>query len=175
LPDTKIGAEPSHQRAVLALIRELRPGIVLSPYWNDRHPDHEGAGLLVRSACFYAGVASLGEDAPHRPHAVYYYMIHSPFEPSFVVDITPVWQQKLEILRTYRTQFLDEDADAVPTAISSPRFLEHHEARCIYFGAMIGASVGEPFLTFGPVPLDGLPRAANKPATTARHAPYKSF
>jgi bacillithiol biosynthesis deacetylase BshB1 len=157
LPDTKIGLEPSHLTTVIEIIRKTRPRSVLAPYWKDRHPDHENAGQLIREACFYAGVASTGRGRPHRPESMYYYMVHSPFEPSFVMDITPVWEQKCEILRAYRTQFFNEDPGMNPTAISNPEFLRYHEARCVYFGAMIGAAYGEPFFCSGPLPVRGLP------------------
>jgi len=161
LPDTGIGAGESHAVQVIELIRELRPRIVLAPYWHDRHPDHEAAGKLLRSACFYSGVASIGENEPFRPDRVFYYMIHSPFQPSFVVDISPVWEQKRNALKTYRTQFTREDPLMHPTAISDPGFMDYHEARCIYFGAMIGVRYGEPFFTRGPVCSDGFPGAGD--------------
>ncbi|MRR07906.1 MAG: bacillithiol biosynthesis deacetylase BshB1 [Deltaproteobacteria bacterium] len=157
LPDTKIGLEPSHQDTVIELIRAVRPRIVLAPYGKDRHPDHERAGQLVRAACFYAGVAGIGKGAPYGPEEVYYYMVHSPFEPSFVVDITPVWDEKCEALNAYRTQFSREDPDMRPTAISNPEFLRYHEARSVYFGAMIGVTYGEPFFCRGPLAASGLP------------------
>ena len=42
LPDSKIGENSNHSlSALIQLIRETRPRIVLAPYWEDRHPDHE--------------------------------------------------------------------------------------------------------------------------------------
>ena len=42
-------------RALLASkLRELRPRIVLAPYWQDAHPDHVAASSLVDAARFWA-------------------------------------------------------------------------------------------------------------------------
>ncbi len=175
LPDTGINAGEPHMIAVIELIRELKPRIVLAPYWHDRHPDHEAAGKLVRSACFYAGVASIGEKEPFRPDRVFHYMIHSPFPPSFIVDISPVWEQKKDALKVYRTQFSREDPLMHPTAISDPGFMDYHEARSIYFGAMIGVRYGEPFFTRGPVYADGFPGAGDPGARDCGPPIYQSF
>jgi len=161
LPDTKIGLEPSHQNIVIKFIRDIRPRIVLAPYGKDRHPDHERAGQLIRAACFYAGIASVGRGRPWRPESIFYYMIHSPIEPSFVVDVTSVWERKLAVINAYRTQFFNECPEMKPTAISNPDFLRYHEARGIYFGAMIGVTYGEPFFCAGPLAEKGLPGAGN--------------
>jgi bacillithiol biosynthesis deacetylase BshB1 len=175
LPDTKIGLEPSQQDTVIELIRGVRPRMVLAPYWKDRHPDHERAGQLIRAACFYAGVASIGRGRPYRPESIYYYMVHSPLEPSFVVDITSVWEKKCEILRAYRTQFFNEDPEMKPTAISNPEFLRYHEARCTYFGAMIGVTYGEPFFCAGPLAARGLLGVENTRPDKGGFPFYKSI
>lgn len=157
LPDTKIGLEPGHMQRVIAIIRETKPRIVLAPYWTDRHPDHENAGKLVQSACFYSGVASIGEGRPYRPEAVYYYMIHSPFDPVFVVDISSVWERKQEVLSAYASQFSARTPEAPRTALSASEFSANIEARAVYFGAMAGIKYGEPFFTPGPLAATALP------------------
>jgi N-acetylglucosamine malate deacetylase 1 len=157
LPDAAIGQDPEHRLAVVHLLRETRPRLVLAPYWEDRHPDHAAAGKLVREACFFAGVQKLGRGLPHKPERIYYFMLHYPFTPSFVVDITSVWPRKLEVLMAYASQFQANGAEP-ETALSQPEFLRSVEARSIWFGAMIGARFGEPFYCPGPVALDALPR-----------------
>ncbi len=175
LPDTGIGAERSHLHTVIDIIRQTRPRLVLAPYGQDRHPDHENASRLIREACFYAGVASMGEGRPHRPESVYYYMIHSPLEPSFVVDISSVWEKKLEIINTYQSQFFVGGDDKNPTAISNPQFLRYHEARCIYFGAMTGFAYGEAFFHQGPLPAKQLPLFENLRPGKDDPPTYKTF
>ncbi|MEW5959930.1 MAG: bacillithiol biosynthesis deacetylase BshB1 [Chloroflexota bacterium] len=161
-PDTKIGADPAHRPALIRLIRQTRPRLVLAPYWEDRHPDHRAAGALIREACFYAGVARMGEGAPHRPQQLFFYMIHSPFEPSFIIDVSPVWERRMAAVRAYQSQFYATEAGPA-TAISQPEFLRSLEARAIWFGALIGAAYGEPFFSQGPLPHKEFPGLDDSP------------
>ncbi len=171
LPDTAIGTDPTHRLSLIQLIRETRPRLVLAPYWKDRHPDHAAAGKLVQEACFFAGVSKVGAGRPHRPERVYYYMLHHPFSPSFVVDISSVWDRKMAVVAAYRGQFQAEDS-GVETALSRPEFMRFLEARAVWFGAMIGAAYGEPFLTPGPVPLRQLPGTGSPVRAQGALPPY---
>lgn len=154
LPDTHIGADPAHRLAAIELIRATRPRLVLAPYWQDRHPDHEAAGALVREACFYAGVSKMGHGSPHRPEQLCFYMIHTPFDPSFVVDVSAVWERRMAAVKAYASQFRPDESGP-PTALNRADFLRYIEARAIAYGAMIGVAYGEPFVLRGPVPLSG--------------------
>jgi bacillithiol biosynthesis deacetylase BshB1 len=156
LPDTEIGTDPTQRLPIIQLIRDMRPGLVLAPHSQDRHPDHEGASRLIKEACFLAGVSTVGTGHPHRPKQIYYYMIHTPFIPSLVVDISSVWERKMAVITAYQSQFKPKKGKS-PTAISRPDFLRFIEAQAIVFGAMIGASYGEAFYLSGPVPLRELP------------------
>ena len=174
LPDTQIGSDPAHKLAIIQLIRKTKPQIVLAPYWVDRHPDHEATGRLVREACFLAGVGKVGEGPPHRPGKICYYMISHPFEPSFVVDISSVWDRKVAAVSAYASQF-DPTREGPDTPISQPGFMDLIEGRSIWFGKMIGAAYGEPFFMPGPVPMRELPRAANNGASPNSMPPYSMY
>ena len=105
LPDSEIGTDPAHRLPIIQLIREMRPRVVLAPSERDRHPDHGAASKLVKEACFLAGVSKVGTGLPHRPEQIYYYMIHHPFSPSLVVDISSVWDRKMATVAAYQSQF----------------------------------------------------------------------
>ncbi|MCB0176197.1 MAG: bacillithiol biosynthesis deacetylase BshB1 [Anaerolineae bacterium] len=162
LPDGYIGADPAHRLPIIDIIRETRPRIVLAPFWEDRHPDHAAAGKLVREACFFAGVGKIGSGRPHRPESVYYYMLHHPFQPTFVIDIATVWARKQAAIAAYASQFQAID-DGPQTAISQTSFSRFLEARSIYFGAMVGAAHGEAFYSPGPIALNLFPEPVNAP------------
>lgn len=174
LPDTKIGADLAHRQAVIRLIRETRPHLVLAPHWQDRHPDHRAASTLVREACFYAGVAKMGTQPPHRPEELFYYMIHSPFEPSFVVDVSTVWERRTTAVWAYQSQF-QTDGEGPETALSRPEFQRFLEARAIWFGSMIGVAYGEPFFTIGPVALKKFPGVSDLKPSPALLPSYRAF
>ena len=174
LPDSEIGADPIQRLPLIQLIRDTRPRLVLVPYYQDRHPDHVAASKLVEEACFFAGVRKIGTGQPHRPERIYFYMIHRPFTPSFVVDISAVWERKIAAVTAYKSQF-QTDGSGLKTAISRPDFLRLVEARAIYFGAMIGAAYGEAFYLPGPVPLPGLPGLTKPPPPSGELPAYSMF
>jgi bacillithiol biosynthesis deacetylase BshB1 len=156
LPDGALGSDGSHRDAVVETLRELAPRVVLAPYWQDRHPDHEAAGRIVREACFFSGVAKYGPGPAHRPARVYWYMLHHVFEPSVVIDISPVWDQRRRLLEVYASQ-LDSNGDSAPSAINDGSFAEMLRARATWYGAMVGVGYGEPFHVAGPIGLRSLP------------------
>jgi bacillithiol biosynthesis deacetylase BshB1 len=145
LPDAAVGSEASHRPAIAALLRELRPHVVLAPADADRHPDHAATGRLVREACFEATLAEPGGVPGHRVGRLHHYPIHYAFEPSFVVDVSEVWERRMAVVRAYESQ-VDHPAGRNTTQIGAPEFLELLEARAVFYGAMIGARRGEPFL-----------------------------
>jgi len=174
LPDSEIGTDPSQRTPIIQLIRETRPRVVLAPYSQDRHPDHVGASRLVKEACFLAGVSKIGAGRPHRPDQIYYYMIHQPFTPSLVVDISSIWERKMAAVYAYQSQF-QPGGDGPQTAISRPEFLRFIEAQAIVFGAMIGAAYGEAFYQPGPVALRGLPGLGDAPKRLDELPSYRVY
>ncbi len=158
LPDGGLGQSREAIALVVDVLRDSSPRTVLVPNDVDRHPDHEEAARLVRRGCFEAGLGSVGNGALHRPAHQFSYMAHSPFDPSFVLDISEVWEQKQAAVTCYRSQF-SPDGGETATALSGAGFLEVLEVRARWFGALIGARHGEPYLCRGPVPLDELPGA----------------
>ncbi|HEX2912079.1 MAG TPA: bacillithiol biosynthesis deacetylase BshB1 [Chloroflexia bacterium] len=175
LPDTRIGHDPAHGLALVKAIREYRPRIVLAPYWKDRHPDHAATGKLAREACFYAGVRSVGEGTTYRPDRLYHYMLHEPFRPSFVVDITSAWTGKLAAIQAYQSQF-QAGVSGPATALSNPDFLNFIETRARYYGGLIGTTFGEPYFTKGPLALGFFPEATPaRPNDLERLSPYRPY
>ncbi len=137
----------AEEDALIEVLRDWRPEILLGPPASDRHPDHGRAHQLVADAAFYAGLARRGSGQPHRPGAVFSYMQHDPFEPAFIVDVTSVWDQKIAALAAYDSQLYQPDADRGEpmTRVSSPEYYLAIEGRARHFGQMIGAAYGEPF------------------------------
>lgn len=148
----------AEEDALVEVLRRWRPEILLAPPAEDRHPDHTRAHRLVTSAAFYAGLARRGAGSPHRPGAIYFYMQHYGFEPSFIVDVTATWDRKIEAMAAYGTQFYRSTDGAPPAAevepvtkIASREFALSVEGRARHFGQMIGAELGEAFLSHVPL------------------------
>jgi len=144
-----------HQLELVKILRKYQPTVVIGNAKHDRHPDHGRAAGLVVNACFLAGLSkvetSLNGVAQNafRPTAVYHYMQATHSEPDFVVDISDCFEQKLEAIRAYKSQFYHASADinAPQTFISSPEFMEFVKARAIHFGVPIGVKYAEAFTT----------------------------
>jgi bacillithiol biosynthesis deacetylase BshB1 len=154
--DGSFRAGPQEEDALIEALRRLRPELVFGPTPADRHPDHARAHRLVADACFYAGLAKRGPGPPHRPGAVFSFMQHDPFAPTFIVDVTSTWGRKIAALRAYRSQIHQADEphqpdDEPPTRVASPEFLRSIEGRARHYGLVIGVEFGEPY--WAPAPL----------------------
>lgn len=140
----------AEEDALIERFRAWRPDLILAPSVSDRHPDHHRSWQLVQSASFYAGLKNRhpGGGPAYRPGAVFSYMQHDPFEPSFIVDVSSVWETKIEALRAYRSQLYQTGAEKkgpAETKVASREFWLAVEGRARHFGLMINAELGEPF------------------------------
>jgi bacillithiol biosynthesis deacetylase BshB1 len=142
---------------IIEIIRQRRPKLIVAPYPDDRHPDHTRTGRIITDSWFYAGLRALDTGvAAHRPQAVLYYLQNYMQPPSFVVDVTRHWKTKMRAVAAYKSQFHDPNSKEPGTFISDPKFLEMIEARGKHFGALIGVSYGEAFVTKQPPRVDDL-------------------
>ena len=150
----------AEEDALIERLRDWRPELILAPSASDRHPDHSRSWQLVQSASFYAGLRNRHSEGgpPYRPGAVFSYMQHDPFEPSFIVDISSVWETKLEALRAYRSQLYQTGAEkkGAETKVASREFWLAVEGRARHFGLMINVELGEPFWSRLPLAVSDL-------------------
>lgn len=147
LPDAHLGNTPEAREVVIRAIRRHRPRIVITHARQGRHPDHIAAAQLVRDACFLSGLKNLVPDLPaFRPLKVIHCMSfrEDAFTPSFVVDISDVFEQKLAAIRCYRSQFdgLTQAGEVYPNGEPLPDIIRHQAA---HYGTLIRARYGEPF------------------------------
>jgi bacillithiol biosynthesis deacetylase BshB1 len=148
--------DEEHQRQLITAIRKYQPEIVLANALADRHPDHGKAGNLISDACFLSGLRKIetkdkdGNTQPYwRPKYVFHYIQDRYYNPSFVYDITPVFNRKIESIKAYSSQFHSDEysKDEPQTYISTPEFLNSIIGRQQMFGKMIGVAYAEGFIT----------------------------
>jgi len=152
LPDGHIEVDQRSRDQLIEVIRRHRPKLVVAPLALDHHPDHSRTGTLVKEARFLAGCARIGPDLdPWRPGRVLFYPSRELVEPSLVVDVSDVFEAKMEAVRAHVSQLHDPDSDGPPTSISSAGFLDQIEARARVFGSQIGVTYGEAFVVDGPL------------------------
>ncbi|MCX7896185.1 MAG: hypothetical protein N2447_09600, partial [Thermoanaerobaculum sp.] len=153
LPDTGLQACSARQRrAVVALLRQLRPAFLLIPHPADPHPDHREASLLLQGVAFLAAVKGFAPEVgePHRPQLILAYPGPRQLgEPPLVVEVTASYARKLEALACYDSQFAPSAGP--PTHLASGYFLPAVEGRDRAYGNLIGAERGEGFFPLSPI------------------------
>ena len=161
IPDGRVENTWENRLKVARVIREQRPQVVILPYWKGRHPDHYTASTLGYEACFLAGLAKLDIDAtgapcprskmmptnlpPHRPFKIIYATLYYDVRPTFVVDITELFEARFQALMAYKSQFSDQEAgkDLFP---AQGEIRARIEAMARFYGLLGGVTYAEPFL-----------------------------
>jgi bacillithiol biosynthesis deacetylase BshB1 len=153
LPNRRLEADLTARAQLAGTLRELRPRVLLAPFWEDAHPDHVAASALIDAARFWAKLTKT--DLPGEPHypekIVYYFSVHLRLHvrPSFVVDVSAHLETKMKALACYRSQFIEGRPTVAPT------FLDEIRDRARYWGWTIGVRYGEPFICREEVGLRG--------------------
>ena len=166
LPDGGLQNTPEQRNEVIPYIRMLRPKLLLVHRKNDRHPDHRVAAELVRDANFFAGVASIvTEDSPYRADHTYQYNPYTDDDspPQVVMDISGVFEQKMDALASYRSQFHNPDYEGAETLVASEAFWNNIQKRAAYWGQRIGVEFGEPLYREGPMGIRGFKELEDTP------------
>jgi len=149
--DVKFINDWDHQIEVVKIIRKYQPEVVLANAITDRHPDHGKGASLLKDAYFKSGLKKIQtslQDEPqeaYRPKHLYHYIQNDYIEPSFIVDISDYWDQKINSIMAYESQFYNPKSKEPETFISSSSFIEFIEARAKEFGHRIGKKYGEGF------------------------------
>lgn len=154
--------ENNHQNriSVVAAIRKYKPDFVFINSPSDRHIDHGKAAQLVLESCFLSGLVKFDNKDkldPHRPIAIFNYIQDYYHQPSFVVDISNVFEEKMKVVLTYATQFYQGfDSKEPTTPISSQAYLEFFKGRASQMGRLIGKNFGEGFIANQPLNIEDL-------------------
>ena len=152
MPDGFFEDNAENKRLIIEQIRKYQPEIVLANSISDRHPDHGRAGKLVEDACFLAGLRKIEtsfegqEQLPHRPRLVAHYIQDFYLEPSFVIDVTPFVERKIEVIKAFKTQFYDPNSPEPSTPISGEEFFDFIKGRMLNMGRPAGMKYAEGFI-----------------------------
>ena len=146
LPDGAIANTFENRVAIARVIRQLRPRVVILPYWRARHPDHAVVATLGYDACFVSGLKKVetGADS-HRPFKIVYASLYADARPSFIVDITPFIEQRHQALMAYRSQYANQPAGG-GLFVPEEEIRERTFAEARHYGLLGGVRYGEPFV-----------------------------
>lgn len=139
---------------IAAIVRRLRPVIVLAPYWDGPpgrgtgHTDHQTAGYLVSHGVNFAHLRALPvEGEPHAVSNMFYYLYPRDMTPSFVVDISEYADRWVEVLKCHHSQFYNSETqryDFIDTLLAVARA----------HGFAMGMRYGQGFIAPGPLKID---------------------
>ena len=145
-PDGAIENTLENRIAIARVLRQLRPRVVILPYWHARHPDHAIVAALGYEACFIAGLKKLDAGGePYRPFKIVYASLYADVRPSFIVDITPFIEQRHRALMAYRSQYANQQAGS-GLFVPEEEIRERTFAEARHYGLLAGVKYGEPFV-----------------------------
>ncbi|PYO93694.1 MAG: bacillithiol biosynthesis deacetylase BshB1 [Gemmatimonadetes bacterium] len=151
LRDAHLENDEASRKKIVELIRRAKPKVVILPFPVGRHPDHRIASELGRDACYLAGLAKYAPSTDveaHRPYKLLYALTYreDPVKPTFVVDISDVFETKMQAIRCYSSQF--EGAKAAGEVYPTGQDLyELIRVQSAHYGSLIRRRYGEPFYT----------------------------
>jgi len=145
-PDGAIENTLENRKKIMQVVREVRPRVVILPYWQARHPDHAIVAALGYEACFLSGLAKIETGhAPHRPFKIVYASLYADVRPSFIVDITSFIEQRHAALMAYKSQFANQAAGNA-LFVPEEEIRERTFAEARHYGLLAGVKYGEPFV-----------------------------
>ncbi len=148
LPDSRMVNDHPSRIAVVKLLRELRPRVVVTHWKVGRHRDHRIASELVRDACFLSALKRL--DVPGEPFRPVKLVYATAFRedadpPSFVVDVTAQMDRKLAAIEAYTSQFAGTTQAGEVFPGGDRPLPDQILAQCAHYGSRIRVAYGEPF------------------------------
>jgi bacillithiol biosynthesis deacetylase BshB1 len=156
MPDARLENTITARMTLAMKIRELKPRVVILPYWQARHPDHYRAGEIGYEACFLAGLKKLDEySEPHRPQKILYSSVYADVKPSFVVDISAQFERRMEALLSYVSQY-GGGSEGTGLFPDEGEVRERLGAIARFYGNLIGVKYGEPFVVKEAIQIDDI-------------------
>jgi len=98
---------------IIRRIRQFQADVVISPRTNDYHPDHRNTGILVQDAAYMVMVPNVAPDTPplkKNPIFLHFadrFKTPTPFRPDVAIDITDVFDKKVDALDAHESQFYE--------------------------------------------------------------------
>jgi len=154
MPNRYLQATLENRKKLAEVIRLNRPDLLFGPVLPDYHPDHIEATKLLEAGRFEAKFHKTDlKGAPYWvPKNYGYYSTHRAVydNPSFVVDITDYWNNKINAIKAYQSQLQKT------SHTNAVLLVEKIEAVGRYFGQCAGVKYAEPFVCYEPMCVQNL-------------------
>lgn len=143
MPDARLEYTYENALQIVRVLKEQRPRLVLSPRFDDHHPDHAVTARLVERAVYLATRPTLYPEheplIPQPRRLTFTLSFQRSSRPTFVLDISDVYGIKQKALQAHGSQYAP--------------ILFAVEIAARYYGMMITAAYGEGFLVDEPLSL----------------------
>ena len=106
---------------------------------------------MIYDACFLSGLEKIAttfngvSQDPYRPKILYNYIQYNDQKPDFVIDISQFMTRKMDVIKSYSSQFYNPISKESETVISKKKFLELIVNRCSDLGRFISVDYAEGF------------------------------
>lgn len=155
LGDCRIEDTFENRCRVAAVIRKHQPQIVLSPYYHLPigrglgHNDHYKTGQIVANAYNLSHLRKAPiEGEPFQAKAIYFYFLPPGATPTFIVDITDVFDDWMAALDCHVSQFANPER---PRPDHFPSVRDVFATYAGYWGWQIGVKYAQAYLATGPL------------------------
>jgi|RhiMethySRZTD1v2_1073278.scaffolds.fasta_scaffold07522_5 bacillithiol biosynthesis deacetylase BshB1 len=158
-PDGHLHDTDDARKLVVRVLRRMRPRVVIAPPLRDHHADHIAVAQVVAHSMHLSTVAKYAPGLePWRPSVLLHYVTSRSAVPSMVIDISSVYELRMQAMMCHRSQFYNPGSTERETRIAHPEFPKAVEGRLRHFGALIGVSHGEAYTIEEPVPVTDVVR-----------------
>jgi len=115
-PDLAVFYDKSSLATVSAMMRSIRPQIILTHSVNDYMEDHQNVCRLITTAAFSRSMPNFSTDPEHPPYADPVRIYHAPphgmrdgmnelFHPDFLIDVGSTMETKTRMLACHESQY----------------------------------------------------------------------
>ncbi len=150
LTNREVVHDLASRHKLAAALRRHRPDVMFVPFFPDAHPDHIAVHQIAVDARFDAKLSksSIPGDPWWPRRLIYYYCTHlrAAFDPTFCIDVSDTFEQKIAACQCYVSQGMGPDSSGLD---------KHVRAMHGYFGGRIGTQYAEPFYSSEVVGLTG--------------------
>jgi len=131
-----------NRKKVSELIRKYKPKVIITHPSDDWHPDHVACHQLVNAAKFQSKLTKTDSQYPEYSPKYVIYFDHSHLKDKnrkldFLIDISDSIEEKIEALKAYKSQFIDNKKYL--------RIFDYIKERAGFLGYQIGVKYAEGF------------------------------
>ena len=140
-PDTLLKSDDETALKVAAIVRELKPEVVVTHWRGSWHKDHAAASELTRNAVFFAALPTIELGLPaHNPQLLLFgenWEDDENFNPAYLVDVTAGFEPWREAALKYE----------LARGLSSFPYMDYYSSLYRLRGCLRGTQYAQAFAT----------------------------